>query len=83
MVSGNDAKGMAMARGQWVAEGGDVLPVVGATVEVRQRYTERWATGFEVAAIDVSASEPAVAVRRRSDGSILPATFHPRDVRTS
>lgn len=60
---------------------GDRLPAVGTSVEVLQHYNERWAGGFEVARIDVTGGEPAVALRRRSDGSILPATFHPRDVR--
>ena len=60
---------------------GDRLPAVGTSVEVLQHYNERWAGGFEVARIDVTGDEPAVALRRRSDGSILPATFHPRDVR--
>ena len=56
------------------------LPPVGTPVEVLQHYNERWAGGFEVARIDLTGAEPAVALRRRSDGSILPATFHPRDV---
>jgi hypothetical protein len=72
-----------MAGAQWFAEGADRLPAVGAPVEVRQRYTERWAGGFEVADIDLTGNEPAVAVRRRSDGSVLPATFPVRDVRTA
>jgi hypothetical protein len=52
-------------------------------IEVRQRYTEQWAAGFEVARIDLSGAEPAVAVRRRSDGSVLPATFQLSEVRTT
>ena len=60
---------------------GDRLPAVGTPVEVLQHYNERWAGGFEVARIDETGGEPVVALRRRSDGSVLPATFHPRDVR--
>ena len=59
------------------------LPPVGTPVEVLQHYNERWAGGFEVVRIDLSDGEPAVALRRSSDGSVLPATFHPRDVRTA
>ena len=59
------------------------LPPVGAPVEVLQHYNERWAGGFEVARIDRTGGEPTVAVRRSSDGSILPATFSPRDVRSA
>lgn len=61
----------------------DRLPPVGAPVEVLQHYNERWASGFEVVRIDLTEGEPAVAVRRRSDGCVLPATFHPRDVRSA
>ena len=61
----------------------DRLPPVGAPVEVLQHYNERWAGGFEVARIDLTSGKPAVAIRRRSDGTVLPATFHPRDVRTA
>jgi hypothetical protein len=66
---------------RWVLEDDDGMPPVGAPVEVRQRYTERWARGFEVARIDVTGSEPAIAVRRQSDGTVLPATFSPDEIR--
>ena len=59
------------------------LPAVGTSVEVLQHFNERWAGGFEVARIDVTGGEASVALRRRSDGSILPTTFHPRDVRSA
>ena len=72
-----------MAAGRWGADGGTRLPVVGAPIEVRQRYTEQWAGGFEVARIDLSDGEPTVAVRRRSDGSVLPATFNLSEVRST
>jgi hypothetical protein len=67
--------------GQRSSAEGDRLPAVGTSVEVLQHYNERWTGGFEVAHIDVEGGEATVALRRRSDGSILPATFHPRDVR--
>lgn len=70
-----------MARAQWMGRGGGEVPPVGADIEVRQRFTEGWATGFVVARIDLTGEEPEVEVRRRSDGSVLPTTFHLRDVR--
>ncbi|MEO5679893.1 MAG: hypothetical protein ABIS47_09520 [Acidimicrobiales bacterium] len=72
-----------MAGGRGTAEGPVEVPVVGAEVEVRQRYTERWARGFQVARVDLTGNEPAVLVRRRSDGSVLPATFPLSDVRST
>lgn len=72
-----------MATARWAADGGGRLPVVGAAVEVRQRYTEQWAGGFEVARVDLSGAEPALALRRRSDGSVLPATFPLSEVRST
>lgn len=49
----------------------------GTRVEVRSRFDRRWARGFEVeAVVDDPPSEPArYRVRRRSDGSVLPAMF--------
>jgi len=70
-----------MARAQWETAGNVEPPPVGTEVEVRQRYTERWAGGFEVARIDLSGTEPGVEVRRRSDGSVVPVTFDLHDVR--
>ena len=69
-----------MASAQWMV-GGAELPPVGADIEVRQHYTEGWAPGFVVAGIDLTGDEPEVEVRRRSDGTVLPATFQLRDVR--
>ncbi len=72
-----------MAGLQRVPEGSGRLPAIGAPIEVRQRYTEGWAGGFEVARIDLTGPEPEVAIRRSSDGSVLPATFQLRDVRST
>ena len=46
----------------------------GTKVEVRRRFDQRWARGFEVAAADGE----GYLVRRVSDGTVLPTTF-PRD----
>lgn len=43
----------------------------GTKVEVRRRYDNRWARGFEVAAVDGE----GYLVRRRSDGSVIPTPF--------
>jgi len=54
----------------------------GTRVEVRSRFDRRWARGFEV---DTVVGDPAgpdrYQVRRRSDGSVLPAEFVADDVR--
>ena len=60
-------------------------PVVepGTRVEVRSRFDERWTRGFEVAEV-VSQDEPTAVryrIRRRSDGSVLPALFIDDEVR--
>ena len=70
-----------MTGAHWSTGDGGMVPDVGAVVEVRQHYSDRWASGFEVARVDLTGPEPAVALRRRSDGSILPATFPLRDLR--
>ena len=46
----------------------------GTRVEVRRRNDDRWARGFEVAALDGD----GYLVRRLSDGTVLPTAF-PRD----
>jgi hypothetical protein len=48
-------------------------------VEVRTRFCGEWVAGFEV----VEQDEPSehVRVRRRSDGTVLPGTFAPHEVR--
>jgi hypothetical protein len=55
----------------------------GTRVEVRSRFDERWTRGFEVAEV-VSHDEPTAVryrIRRRSDGSVLPALFVDDEVR--
>jgi hypothetical protein len=54
----------------------DSLPP-GTRVEVRQRFDQSWARGFEIAEME----DDGYRVRRRSDGSILPAVFSAKDVR--
>jgi hypothetical protein len=53
----------------------------GTRIEVRSRFDQRWARGFEVA--QQVAEEPAARylVRRRSDNSVLPAEFDAEEVR--
>jgi hypothetical protein len=64
---------------------------VGTRVEVRSRFEHDWARGFEVAEIVDAPDEagpggrpfdgPALRLRRRSDGQVLPVLFRPEDVR--
>ena len=63
---------------------GDVDPVergesleAGMRVEVRRRFDQHWARGFEI----VDATEGGYRVRRLSDGMELPTEFAPEDVR--
>ena len=51
--------------------------IMGAEVEVRTRYLNRWARGFEIVAVD----DDGVRVRRQSDGAILPVAIGVQDVR--
>ncbi|MCB1003798.1 MAG: hypothetical protein KDB35_06395 [Acidimicrobiales bacterium] len=44
---------------------------VGTRVEVRRRFDQHWAKGFEVADHD----ESGYRVRRLSDGELLPVSF--------
>lgn len=57
----------------------DDLIESGARVEVRRRFDQAWATGFEVA----SAGGDGYRLRRRSDGAVLPVAFPAADVRRS
>ena len=54
---------------------------VGQEVEVRQRFTAGWSAGFQVDEVDLSGPAPSVWLRRRSDGSRLPARFPVTEVR--
>ncbi len=61
-----------------IVDSRNVVPLQpGADVEVRCRFDSRWARGFEIASIE----DDTYRLRRRSDGSVLPATFAPNDVR--
>lgn len=66
----------------------------GTRVEVRRRFDRSWARGFEIVEVVEGSdalralghdSQPpparAYRVRRRSDGSVLPALFSEEDVR--
>ena len=58
------------------AESGESLEA-GMRVEVRRRFDQHWARGFEV----VEATENGYRVRRLSDGMVLPTEFTAEDVR--
>jgi hypothetical protein len=49
----------------------------GTAVEVRNRFEQRWARGFEI----VEMVDDGYRVRRLSDGSVLPVTIAAEDVR--
>jgi len=49
----------------------------GQRVEVRSRFDRAWSTGFEVA----SAETDGYALRRLSDGAVLPIRFSRVDLR--
>ena len=53
----------------------------GTRVEVRSRFDQRWARGFEIAETLLDAGRPRYRLRRRSDGSLLPVLFVDDDVR--
>jgi hypothetical protein len=54
-------------------------------VEVRGRFEQRWARGFEIAEVlegdGNGGRERVYRVRRRSDGAILPVVFAGDDLR--
>jgi len=52
---------------------------LGTSVEVRRRFDQAWARGFEVA----GAAEDGYRLRRQSDGAVLPVSFPADDVRRS
>jgi hypothetical protein len=58
------------------AESGESLEA-GMRVEVRRRFDQHWARGFEI----VEASENGYRLRRLSDGIVLPTEFSAEDVR--
>ncbi len=58
------------------AERGESLEA-GMRVEVRRRFDQHWARGFEI----VSQTDSGYRLRRLSDGMELPTEFSPEDVR--
>jgi hypothetical protein len=50
-------------------------------VEVRSRFDRAWARGFEIAETVDSGGTPRYRLRRRSDGSVLPALFDDEEIR--
>jgi len=60
-----------------VPVGGPRRLAPGTRVEVRRRYDDRWARGFEVAAIEGD----GYILRRISDGTVLPTPFARADLR--
>ena len=53
----------------------------GTRVEVRSRFDQRWARGFEIEEQVDDQGGLRYRLRRRSDGSVLPALFVDDDVR--
>ena len=53
----------------------------GTRVEVRSRFDDRWSRGFEVAEVVDEGDTAQYKLRRRSDGSVLPALFVDDEVR--
>lgn len=53
----------------------------GTRVEVRSRFDQRWARGFEVTDVVEEGGARRYRLRRRSDGSVLPVLFDADDVR--
>jgi hypothetical protein len=66
----------AMMETMDAAEHGDSLEA-GMRVEVRRRFDQHWARGFEI----VEATDGGYRVRRLSDGMELPSEFAAEDVR--
>jgi len=54
---------------------------VGTHVEVRDRFEAKWSRGFEVAEEQRASNAEQYRVRRRSDGTVLPAWFAGDDLR--
>lgn len=53
----------------------------GTRIEVRARFDQAWARGFEVAEQVPAGDGWQYRVRRRSDGSVLPVLFGDHEVR--
>jgi hypothetical protein len=52
----------------------------GTAVQVRSSFHGGWCDGFEVAEVVSTETGVSLRVRRRSDGSVLPALFPSDDV---
>ena len=52
----------------------------GTRVEVRTRFDDSWGRGFEIAEV-LGDGAPKYRIRRRSDGTVLPALFNDDDGR--
>lgn len=50
-------------------------------MEVRRRFDDRWARGFEIEEVVDDRGAPRYRIRRRSDNAVLPVLFDPDDVR--
>jgi hypothetical protein len=53
----------------------------GTRVEVRSRFHQRWSRGFEIYEQVHENGSVGYRIRRRSDGSVLPAVFDGDEVR--
>ncbi|HZJ27798.1 MAG TPA: hypothetical protein VFF40_12435 [Acidimicrobiia bacterium] len=53
----------------------------GTRVEVRSRFDQRWARGFQIEETVLGGVSPQYRLRRRSDDSVFPALFVDDDVR--
>jgi hypothetical protein len=55
----------------------------GTRVQVRNRFNQHWASGFEVADVTDLAKQdhPAYRLRRLSDNRVLPGSFEEEEVR--
>jgi hypothetical protein len=53
----------------------------GARVQVRCRFNGHWVSGFVASGLSDNAEQPALRVKRVSDGSVLPHAFTMDDVR--
>lgn len=56
------------------------LPVPGRAVEVQNRFTGAWCSGFEVTEV---VADHNYRIRRVSDGAVLPGTFDENAVRVA
>ena len=72
-----ETRASAFASPVQVQPAADAPISVGAVVEVRRRFDQAWARGFQIAAVTAD----GYRIRRNSDGSLLPVSFAPADLR--